>query len=174
MLWHAESDVLTPGSSFAFDNGQILAQWSVPSAQQWRAPDCFDTEGSWYGLATIHGIPITLQVTPAGTVLWSSHAPLSTMDVSRRLTQLLVPIDLTAEAWTPVSADLLARFLTCTPLLHMASVSVGEAVIKAVIRQVISAQHARKLIYWFVEQYGPARSYGGSISIDFPSLEALA
>lgn len=174
MQRQTETETITPGESFAFDDGQALSQWAVPHAQQWRSPDRFDTDRSWYRLVTIAGIPVTLKVMPAGTVFWSSSANLSTTDIYRCLTRLLIPIDLPREAWTRVPPDLLARFLTHTPLLHIASASLGEAVIKAVIRQVISAQHARRLTYRFVELYGPTCSYEGSIYTDFPSLEAVA
>lgn len=174
MQWHSETEKIVSCGRFVFDGGQSLAQWATPGVQQWHAPDRFDAEQSWYRLVEISGMPVTFTVTPAGTVFWRSQASLSATDVHRRLMQLLIPIDLPIEARMPVPTDILARFLAHAPLLHIASASLGEAVIKAVIRQVISAPHAKKLIHQFVARYGPTLHYEGSIYSDFPSLEAMA
>jgi DNA-3-methyladenine glycosylase II len=107
-------------------------------------------------------------------VLWQSSVVLANEEVQRHLQRLFFPKPLADAALTHVPANLASRFLASAPLTHIASASLGEAVIKAVIRQVIAASHARKLIQTLVIHAGSRRERDGDTTYGFPSLEVIA
>ena len=121
----------------------------------------------------IAGTLVAVKVLPSGVVDWKSTERIAEERVQRYLTRLLISIPFSLEASAQIPAPLARRFLEQAPLVHIASASLGEAVIKAVIRQVISAPQAKKLLHRFITQYGPTLEYGGATMYGFPSLACM-
>ena len=65
------------------------------------------------------------------------------------------------------------QFIDLAPLVHISSPTLGEALIKGIIRQVISAAQARKVLHQFITSFGSRADYDGLIYYDFPTLETI-
>lgn len=159
---------------FELDGGEALLRWVLASAQLPYAPEQVDPVQGWFRLLPFAGAEIDIRVCPSGIVLWQSSVVLTNEEVQRYLQRLFLPKPLTDAALTHVPANLASRFLASAPLTHIASASLGEAVIKAVIRQVITASHARKLIQTLVIHAGSRIERDGNTTYGFPSLEVIA
>lgn len=159
---------------FFLPSAQAMSQIACFTSQTYVHPDRFDTQGCWYRLLEIEEKPVAIKVLPSGTVLWFSPERLEETLVQQRMQQLLISLPLPQQALLLLPQKLGERFLRHMPLTHIASPSFGEAVIKAVIRQVISASHARKLLHRLITEQGPALEYEGTIYYSFPSLKHLA
>ncbi len=137
-------------------------------------PARFDTCGQWHRVVTIDGKQVVLQLAPSGTLSWSSSDLLEEHLIRQQAARLFVPLPFPREAAAHLPADLAASFLQMSPYLHLASASPGEALIKAILRQVIAATQAKKLLHRFVLEFGPAVEREGRRSSGFPSLEEIA
>lgn len=136
-------------------------------------PDSFDGRGRWHRIIEVEGKPVVIHINPSGTVFWKSQEPVETPSLQNRLCRLLRPFSFPTEAAAHLPTDLATRFLGHSPLVHIASASLGEALLKAITRQVISAGQAKKLLHRFVVEYGPSMEYDETTSYGFPSLERL-
>ncbi len=159
--------------SFALTGAQALSQFAHSTSQQWVHPDYFDAQGCWYRVLEFAEALVAVKVLPSGLVCWGSTEPIAETHIQHTLTRLLIPIPFSSEASAQIPATLARRFLEQAPLVHIASASLGEAVIKAVIRQVISAPQAKKLVHRFITQYGPTLQYEGVTVYGFPSLACM-
>lgn len=137
-------------------------------------PYTFDPQGNWYRLLSVKGVPVSIKVTPSGTILWNSSDYVKNADIQRCAGQLfsLVPLSYTNVAHLPV--QLAQRCLDIGPLAHIASPTLGEALIKGIIRQVISAAQARKILHQFVTRFGMSYQHETLTFYNFPMLETIA
>lgn len=168
------TETLVSQGCFELEGGEALLRWALVSAQQRYAPEPVDPIRGWFRLLPYAGEEIDIRVCPSGMALWQSSVVLANEEVQRHLQRLFLPKPLADAALIHVPANLASRFLASAPLTHIASASLGEAVIKAVIRQVIAASHARKLIQTLVIHAGSRRERNGDTTYGFPSLEAIA
>jgi DNA-3-methyladenine glycosylase II len=168
------TETLVSQGCFELEGGEALLRWVLTSAHQRYAPEQVDPVHGWFRLLPYTGTEIEIRVCPSGSVLWHSSVVLTNEKVQRHLQRLFLPKPLAEVALAHVPANLASRFLASAPLTHIASASLGEAVIKAVIRQVIAASHARKLIWTLVTHVGSRRESDGGTIYGFPSLEVVA
>jgi hypothetical protein len=136
----------TSQGSFFLPPAQAVYKFARPASQGLLYPDRFDEEGGWYRLVERKGKLIAVTALPSGEVYWWSYEQLEDTLIQCQLTELFISLPLPQEAICPLPEGLAVRFLENTPLTHIASASLGEAVIKAVIRQVIAASRAKKLL----------------------------
>jgi DNA-3-methyladenine glycosylase II len=147
-------------------------QWLLAAPQRY-APEQVDPERGWFRLLPLAGAEVAIRIHPSGTVWWQSPVALTNETVQQHLQRLFLAQPLAHAALAHVPANLARRFLTSTPLIHIASASLGEAVLKAVIRQVIAASYARTLIWTLVTHAGPRMEHDAGTSYGFPSLETI-
>jgi hypothetical protein len=174
---HNDQQRSLPASQGAFflSSTQAVSRFADLSSQTLLRPDRFDEQGRWwYRLLMVEEMPCAIKVLPPGMVFWYSSNLLEVGSVQRSVAQLFFTLPLPQEALLPLPQKLGARFLQQMPLTHIASASLGEAVMKAVIRQVISASHARKLLHRFVAAHGPSLEHEGMYYYGFPSLKTIA
>jgi DNA-3-methyladenine glycosylase II len=173
---HNDQHLSSPASQghFFLPSAQAVSRFADLSSQTLLHPDYFDEQGCWYRLLIMEETPCAIKVSPSGMVFWASLNPLEAGSVQRSIAQLFFSLPLPQDALLPLPQELGARFLQQMPLTHIASASLGEAVMKAVIRQVISALHAKKLLHRFVMRHGPSLEYEGTRYYGFPSLKAIA
>ena len=159
--------------SFALAGVQMVSKFASSTSQQFLRPDHFDAQGCWYRVVEIAGTLVAIKVLPSGTVCWMSSEHVEESHIQRHLAHFLIPLPFPPEASENIPDNQAVRFLGNAPLVHIASASLGEAVIKAVIRQVISALQAKKLLHRFIAQYGPTLQYDGTTVYGFPSVERM-
>ncbi len=167
------SEVLTSGEVI-MSGLESLRYFCTPTTQQFVRPDYFDHCGMWHRLIPIDHTSVAITVSPQGCIRWYCTEALEDTKVYDALRHLFLPLPLLEEATNHLPAELQAHLLSLHPLVHVASSSLGEALIKAIIRQVITANHAKKLLDFFIRRYGEQRTYQGAIFYDFPSLETIA
>ena len=160
--------------SCSLDGLQALSRYAGSASRHFLRPDYFDEQGRWHRFVEIEGKQVALQVDPSGIVSWKSVERVENDHVQARLARLFVLLPFPKEAATHLPEDLAARFLRVTPLVHVASATLGEALIKAILRQVISATQAKKLLHRFILEYGPSAVDETTSSYGFPSLESIA
>jgi len=165
-----------PASQGAFflSSTQAVSQFADLSSQTLLRPDRFDEQGCWYRLLMVEEMPCAIKVSPPGMVFWYSPNLLEEGSVQQSVAQLFFSLPLPQEALLLLPQKLGERFLLQMPLAHIASASLGEAVMKAVIRQVISASHVRKLLHRFIAAHGPSLEHEGIRYYGFPSLKTIA
>lgn len=173
---HQNPFVVSPTSQgrFWLPEAQAIFYFARSASRALLHPDCFDDQGCWSRLVDIEEKPVAIKVLPSGTLCWSSPEHIEEEQVKARLAQLFIALPLPQEALMVLPETLATRFRSQMPLTHMASPSLGEAVIKAVIRQVISASHARRLLHRFLTVWGPSLFDGETHSYGFPSLKQIA
>lgn len=160
--------------SFELEAARSLAKLSHPTSQQYLRPDVFDQQGTWYRLIEVDGKQVAVKAERSGMVSWWSSDVVTTARVVQQIERLLLPICLPQEATGHLPAALADHFIRIAPLVHIASASLGEAVIKAILRQVITASHARKLLNRFIVQFGQRQTHNGTAFYGFPSLYVIA
>ena len=153
------------------EHTKSLTKLSTFERQNLARPDCFDSAGNWYRLLDIAESFTALKITTSGLVLWGSRFSLSQTTIMDQVQRLVVPIDLPMEAVSHLPITLAEQLIHLAPLVHVASASLEEAITKAVIRQVISASHAKKLIHRFITWFGEGYEYEGLTCYRFPSQE---
>ncbi|HEU5381469.1 MAG TPA: hypothetical protein VFV38_39105, partial [Ktedonobacteraceae bacterium] len=151
-----------------------LQHFCTETTQVLLQPGYFDQHATWYRLISLAGKLVTIAVSADGWVRWSCQDAIESTRVQEMLHHLLVSLPLPEAAQAALPPELAARFRSLHPLVHIASVSLGEALLKAIIRQVITASHARKLTSAFIRRYGKRQVYDGVTYYDFPSIEVVA
>ena len=165
--------VAASAGSFEFTSALYVHKLVHNTAQFTAQPYAFDQQGNWYRLLHIEGVPVSIKVTPLGMTLWASPGIVKDADVRRCVGQLFSLIPLPQEAVAHLPARLAQRFLDRAPLVHIASPTLGEALIKGIIRQVISATQARKVLHQFVTRLGASYQRENLTFYNFPSLESI-
>ena len=153
---------------------QSLHHFCTETTQKLVHPDYFDHQATWYRLVFVDGKPVVINVSPTGRVRWSCSETIEDTKVRDVVNRLLISFPLPDDMRVPLPQELEARFRYFDPLVHVTSLSLGEAIMKAIIRQVITAGHARKLIDSFVRRYGERWVDNGRSYYDFPIVEAIA
>jgi 3-methyladenine DNA glycosylase/8-oxoguanine DNA glycosylase len=170
------SDVSVPTRTgrFTVPYTQSLQHFCTETTQTLIHPDYFDHQANWYRLISLDGKPVTISVSPEGCVHWSCRDAIESAKVQEVVHRLLISFPLPEDAKKPLPRELEMRFCSLYPLVHITSLSLGEALMKAIIRQVITANHAKKLTDAFIRRYGERQIYDGKTYHDFPSLETIA
>lgn len=170
------SEVSTPTRTgeFIIPDIQSLHHFCTETTQALLHPGYFDQQANWYRLISLDGKAVTIAVSPEGRVQWSCKDTIESARVQKIVRRLLIPLPLPEEAKNLLPRRLEAYFRSLEPLIHISSLSLGEALIKAIIRQVITANHAKKLTDSFIRCYGERQVYHGKNYYNFPSLEAIA
>ena len=159
---------------FTLPYTQSLHHFCTETTQKLVHPDYFDHQGTWYRLVSVENKPVTINVSPVGRVQWSCNEAIEEMKVQDVINRLLVSFLLPDDVSKRLPQELAARFRSLHPLVHVTSLSLGEAIMKAIIRQVITAGHAKKLIDSFIRRYGKRQVDDGQPYYDFPTVEAIA
>lgn len=167
------SEVLTSGE-VTIGGIESLRHLCTPTAQQLLHPGYFDHDGMWHRLISVDHTIVAITVSPQGHIRWCCSEALESATIHQALRPLLLLLPLSEEATNHLPVELQRRLCALHPLVHLASPSLGEALIKAIIRQVITANHARKLIDTFIRRYGEHHTYQGTTYYHFPSLETIA
>jgi len=170
----SEVSVPTRTGEFTVPYTQSLHYFCTETTQTLLYPGYFDHQANWHRLISLDGKPVTINVSPEGCVQWSCHDAIESAKVQETVHRLLISLPLPEEAKKSLPRELEARFRSLHPLVHITSLSLGEALMKAIIRQVITAGHAKKLTDAFIRHYGEKQVYDGKTYYDFPSLEAIA
>ena len=129
--------------AFLAPHAQSLHYFCTETTQKLVHPDYFDHQATWYRLMFVDKKPVTINVSPAGYVQWSCHEAIEETKVRDNDDRLLIAFPLPDEVRQWLPQDLEARFCALHPLIHVTSLSLGEAIMKAIIRQVITARHAK-------------------------------
>jgi len=87
-------------------------------------------------------------------VRWSCHDAIESARCRRLFIRLLISLPLPEEAKKSLPRELEARFRSLHPLVHITSLSLGEAIMKRSSVKVITASHAKKLTDAFIRHYG--------------------
>ena len=153
---------------------QSLSHFCTETTQKFIHPDYFDLQAHWCRLISLDGKYVTINVSPEGCVQWTCNEAIESANVQERVLRLFIPFPLSDEAKKRLPPELEARFCALSPLVHIPSLSLGEALMKAIIRQVITANHAKKLTDAFIRRYGERQVHAGKTYYDFPSLEAIS
>lgn len=152
---------------------QSLHHFCTETTQMLLQPGYFDHQANWYRLISLDRKLVTIKVSPEGNVLWSCNDAIESVKVQEIVQRLLISLPLPEAAKELLPHDLMDYFYFLHPLVHITSLSLGEALMKAIIRQVITASHAKKLTDSFIRRYGERQVYDGKTYYDFPSLEAI-
>jgi len=144
------------------------------SSRSFVRPDVFDQNDNWYRLIEVDGNWALVKVMKSGVVSWASSGVVQPSKIRHLTERILIPIILPSVAVQNLPPLLAKHFIEMSPLVHVASVTPGEAVIKAIIRQVITASQARKLLHRFIVQFGNTCTHEGVTHFSFPPLERLA
>jgi len=155
------------------EHTRSLKKLSTFERQSFVRPDCFDNNRNWYRLLDIEDSLTAVKITGSGFVIWGSHSPLTSKAIKTRVHQLVIPIELSDEAIAYLPKSLAENLKSLAPLVHIASASLEEALIKAIIRQVITAGHAKKLIHRFITRFGESYEYEGLVCYRFPTSERI-
>ena len=166
------SEVITSGD-WNIDDIASLRHFCHTTTPPLIHPDYFDQQGTWYRLVSVENRAVTIKASPNGHIHWSCTEALDNRNVHDTLERLFLSLPLPEEAISHLPMALQVRFRALAPLVHVGSLSLGEALIKAIIRQVITANHAKKLIDAFVRSYGEQRTYNGMTYYNFPLLEKI-
>jgi len=153
---------------------QSLNYFCTETTQKLVHPGYFDLQANWYRLISVDRNIVTIMVSPEGCIQWSCEEAVEDARVQDVVNRLLISMPLPQIVEKQLPRELEARFRSLHPLVHVGSLSLGEAVIKAVIRQVITANHAKKLTDALIRHYGTRHVHAGRAYYDFPTLEALA
>jgi len=159
--------------SFELAYATSLSKLASSPAQQFVRPDYYGPQATWYRLAHIDALPVAIQVTKDGIVSWISPREIETARIQQKVKQLLVPLPLPDGALNHLPADLAHGFAALSPMVHVASESLWEALAKGIIRQVITASQARRVLHQFIIRFGEAYSYNGRAYYNFPTIERL-
>ena len=154
---------------FTFKQIKSVSKLVTDDRRAFVRPDCFDSTGSWYRLLHEHGDLLAIKVNDSGVVSWSSSANHDSASVRRRIKKLIIPIELSENATTHLPEKLIMNFKRFAPLVHISSASIEEALFKSIIRQVITAKQAKKIIHRFVTEFGKCYEYEGITCYCFPS-----
>jgi DNA-3-methyladenine glycosylase II len=173
VTYHEVSSPKRKGA-FTIPHTQSLHHFCTGTTQTLVHPDYFDHQGIWYRLVAIDGKHVAINVSPAGHVQWSCNEAIEDTKVWDIVNRLLISFPLPDEVRQRLPQELEARFCSLHPLVHITSLSLGEAIMKAIIRQVITAGHAKKLINSFIRRYGGRRVDDGQSYYDFPTVETIA
>src|SRR2546421_7141732 len=165
---HYEILAPTRKGEFVVPYTQALHHFCAKTTQKLVHPDYFDEQARWCRLVSIDGKPVVINVSPAGSVKWSCRETIEEMKIRDVVSRLLISFPLPDDVRERLPQELAARFLSLHPLVHVASLSLGEAIMKAIIRQVITAGHAKKLINSFIRRYGERGVDNGLSYYDFP------
>jgi DNA-3-methyladenine glycosylase II len=137
-------------------------------------PDILDQQGNWYRLIEVDGNIVAVKAMQSGVVSWVGSSDVESSTLRHQVEQILIPLSLPNEAVEHLPKALARCFLNQSPLVHIASGSLGEALIKAIIRQVISAPHAKKLLHRFITRDGTTLIHDGTIYYGFLGLETIS
>jgi DNA-3-methyladenine glycosylase II len=152
---------------------KTLAKLATLERQRLVRPDCFDNNRNWYRVLDIGQSLTAIKVTSLGCVIWSSHSSLNSKTIKSHINQLIIPVDLPDRAIAHLPTSLAEKLNNIAPLVHIASASLEEAIVKAIIRQVISAGHAKTLIHRFITRFGECYEYEGFLCYRFPTPERI-
>ncbi|GAC1646757.1 MAG: hypothetical protein NVS4B12_14030 [Ktedonobacteraceae bacterium] len=164
---------MSSAGSFELAPASYVHKLAYNTASFTAQPYAFDQHGNWYRLLDIEGVLVSIKVTASGTISWTSSDAVKNADVQRSVGRLFSLVPLPQEAAAHLSTPLAQHFLDLAPLVHIASPTLGEALIKGIIRQVISAAQARKILHQFVTRYGVSYQHENLTSYNFPTLEAI-
>ncbi len=150
-----------------------LHYFCTEATQKLTYPGYFDSRANWYRLISVDNKAVTIMVSPEGCIQWACEEAIEDVRVQDVVNHLLISMLLPKDVERQLPRELEERFRPLSPLVHIRSLSLGEAVIKAIIRQVITAGHAKKLTDSFIRHYGTRQVHDGREYYDFPTLEAL-
>lgn len=140
--------------SFTFTPAAWLHRSASVARRQYAHPDLFDQDGTWRRCVFINDAPVLVTAMRSGRVDWESPSEVCDSAVIQRIEGMLIPMRLSDKASAHLPPALRKRLERLSPLVHIASASLEEAVMKAIIRQVIRASHAKRLIHDFVTTFG--------------------
>ena len=164
---------MTRAGSFALPAALHLKNVVQTVASSTVQPDAFDEQGNWYRLLQIGTSIITLKAAPTGTLVWTSSEPVHPVDIQHQVEHIFSLIPLPQHALEHLPERLAKQFADLAPLVHIASPTLGEALIKGIIRQVISASQAKKVLHQFVTRLGSCYDYANLTYYNFPTLEQI-
>jgi DNA-3-methyladenine glycosylase II len=175
-MHYKNSSLLLPTYSGSFELlfTKSLAKLSGFASQNYARPDILDQQGNWFRLIEVDGNLVAIKAMKSGIISWASSANIELSKIQHRVEHILIPMLLSKEAVEHLPKGLARCFLNQSPLIHIASASLGESLIKAIIRQVISATQAKKLLHLFITKYGITWAHNGTTYLSFPELELIS
>lgn len=149
--------------------GDSLSIYATPARQMFALPDTFDQYGTWYRAVEGAGSTLLFALQSDGWLRWKSlGTSVNQIEVEAVFNRLVKPLSIPKSAMRHLPPTLRARFQSRNPAVHLASASLDEAVFKAIIRQVIRAEHAIRLIDRVVALAGRTITYDGRLYKAFP------
>jgi endonuclease III len=159
--------------SFELPYTASLSRLASPLSQQLVRPDRYDAQAAWCRLLNVDTAPVAIRVAENGIISWISPVLVETGQVRQKVERLLIPMPLPEDARRHLPEDLADSFASLSPLIHTASESLWEALVKGIIRQVITASQARQVLHRFITRFGKSYTYNGVPYHDFPEVEAI-
>ena len=166
----------TMGTQLQTPDLESLAFHESPARRAYIRPDFFDSEGCWNRTILLDGTESVLTVHPSGRVsVLTARGRSPGTGVLTAVTTLLRPFHMPKAALALLPRSLATEFEGMSPLIHIASPTLFEAIIKAVLRQVIRAAHATQLIDRFISSFGhPLATTADSRHYLFPTPDQVA
>ncbi len=159
--------------SFTLPYTLLLSKRCPVPPSPFCSPDFFGIDLTWHRIASLESNLVALSVSQEGIVLWHSQNLVRHDDVREKLSQLLLPLPLPEVIDTLIPSALAKFFRSRAPLVHIASETLWEALVKGIIRQVITALQAKKVLHRFITCFGDKLEYHNSIYYAFPTIEAI-
>jgi 3-methyladenine DNA glycosylase/8-oxoguanine DNA glycosylase len=159
--------------SFALPHSLSPSKRSPIPPGPFFTPDSFDANLVWRRSITIEHNIVALAVSPDGVVSWRSQNPVQSDCVRKKLSLLLVPLPLPTAVDAVLPANIADFFRLRAPLVHIASETLWEALVKGIIRQVITASQAKKVLHRFITWFGEKTDYDGDLYYTFPTPKAI-
>lgn len=140
---------------------------------RWINPGFFDDNLSWYRMLSYNGGKVALKLGPGNLIECSSSIHVSNRDTDLILGRMLRPMEFMGNH-PALPSELSVMFKEVSPLMHIASASLEEALIKAIFRQVVSKGQSQRSMDMFIRKFGDRMHFRGETVYDFPSLERLS
>ncbi len=128
----------------------------------------------WSRALKVNDALVLIQILSDGQVKWHSDTSIDMLEIKQVLDALLYSVPFPSENLDFMPSETLSLFRQHSPLTHIRSTTLFEAVIKAVIRQVVSSRQAQKQIHAFSSQFGKQYLLGGIHYQLFPSAPDLS
>lgn len=132
-------------------------------------PDFFDEDGTWHRAVLVDDSRVRISITRDGRLkCFDARRQLCSNTIHKVLRRMVVEIPLPPLNLMNAPARTNASRPQIAPIIHLSSPSLFEAVAKAVIRQVVRADHAKRVLHKFVARFGDQVSGDPSMKL-FPT-----